>query len=147
LPASCLGQAIPFWAKTWCLTRVLSRLIRYQLTIGGVDFNGNVHDWHRGAAWWPELCHLYANPIPFYGWYLGWPNPRNIQMPRTGLAHALIMNMEYRGFQGFQYKRAYLAVPLKAKIPAQTKVYAEFYVLLMNLEEKTSTQTTWGCGF
>lgn len=95
---------------------------------GGSGFNGNVRYWHRGAAWWPELCHIYANPAPAYGWYLGWPNPMNIQMPRTGLAHALIINMEWRGYQGFQNKRTYLAVPLKAKIPAQSKVYAEFYI-------------------
>jgi hypothetical protein len=36
--------------------------------------------------------------------------------------------MEFRGFQGFQYKRAYLAVKLKAKYLHGQKVYAEFYV-------------------
>lgn len=102
---------------------------------GATDFNGNVHDWHRGAAWWPELCHVNANPVSQYGQF-GWPNPINIQMPRTGLAHALIMNMEWRGYQGWQHKRSYLAVPLKAKIPAQTKVYAEFYVSAHEFLEK-----------
>jgi hypothetical protein len=96
---------------------------------GGSGFNGNVHDWHRGAAWYPELCHIQAGALG--NGFLGWPNPISpvyIQSPHTGYAHALINTMEFRGFQGFQYKRSYLAVKLDSKIPEESKVYAEFYV-------------------
>lgn len=89
------------------------------------NFTEIVHYWDKGTAIEPSYCHTQT-PSP-NGGFLGWPNPTNIQMPRTGYASTLCSTLKIQGIFGFSDRRSYPTVKLKSSIPVGSKVYAEFY--------------------